>query len=265
MYCKFGLWPADASNTRIANIQKQRGWRNVLPVSKKRTMSFTNRMEKSTATAKSAGPKPGSPDGSGSSYTLYDSCNKCPLRAYIEMVCNDNLRALVIGGNPLEEVLQEVRMALVAEFHELSEDALSSSLNNRARQVTLCKVQILGLTLATRLLAEGSVKEALGYLNKNGIRVVSAPENEEGWKRLAGKIEAKIRALKVKIREAVKQYSAMLDKEKGGKYTPKDFNDQLVLLSKHAGFRLTVDISLAEYAGYLKDYKNALKYGKYDK
>lgn len=57
----------------------------------------------------------------------------------------------------------------------------------------------------------------------------------------------------------------MLDKEKGGKYTPKDFNDQLVLLSKHAGFRLTVDISLAEYAGYLKDYKNALKYGKYDK
>lgn len=69
-----------------------------MPVSKKRTMSFTNRMEKSTATAKSAGPKPGSPDGSGSSYTLYDSCNKCPLRAYIEMVCNDNLRALVIGG-----------------------------------------------------------------------------------------------------------------------------------------------------------------------
>ena len=102
MYCKFGLWPADASNTRIANIQKQRGWRNVLPVSKKRTMSFTNRMEKSTATAKSAGPKPGSPDGSGSSYTLYDSCNKCPLRAYIEMACNDNLRALVIGGNPPE-------------------------------------------------------------------------------------------------------------------------------------------------------------------
>ena len=75
------------------------------------------------------------------------------------MVCNDNLRALVIGGNPPEEVLQEVRMALVAEFHELSEDALSSSLNNRARQVTLCKVQILGLTLATRLLAEGSVRE----------------------------------------------------------------------------------------------------------
>lgn len=117
MYCKFGLWACGCFKHKDSEYSKQRGWRNVLPVSKKRTMSFTNRMEKSTATAKSAGPKPGSPDGSGSSYTLYDSCNKCPLRAYIEMVCNDNLRALVIGGNPPEEVLQEVRMALVAEFH----------------------------------------------------------------------------------------------------------------------------------------------------
>ncbi len=69
------------------------------------------------------------------------------------MVCNDNLRALVIGGNPPEEVLQEVRMALVAEFHELSGGCAFSSLNNRDREVTLCKVQILGLSIAAQLLA----------------------------------------------------------------------------------------------------------------
>lgn len=69
------------------------------------------------------------------------------------MVCNDNLRALVIGGNPPEEVLQEVRMALVAEFHELSGNALCRSLNNRIREVQLCRMRILGLSIAAQLLA----------------------------------------------------------------------------------------------------------------
>lgn len=70
-----------------------------MPVSEKRTMSFTEQDGKIYCDRKECMDQSrGSPDGSGSSYTLYDSCNKCPLRAYIEMVCNDNLRALVIGG-----------------------------------------------------------------------------------------------------------------------------------------------------------------------
>ena len=267
-----------------------------MPVSKKRTMSFTNRMEKSTATAKSAGPKPGSPDGSGSSYTLYDSCNKCPLRAYIEMVCNDNLRALVIGGNPPEEVLQEVRMALVAEFHELSGNALCRSLNNRIREVQLCRMRILGLSIAAQLLAaeltrreaweneldapaadgegrsedreeqELSLSQAvLRFLNRNGLPVQVLPGDETGWRKLAGRIDAKIRALKIKSREEKRRYEALLEGNGRESCTPGEFNDQLVALSKHAGFRLTPDISLAEYAGYLKDYKNTLRYDKRSK
>ena len=74
-----------------------------------------------------------------------------------------------------------------------------------------------------------------------------------------------IRALKIKIREEKRRYEALLEGNGRESCTPGEFNDQLVALSIHAGFRLTPDISLAEYAGYLKDYKNTLRYDKRSK
>ena len=90
-------------------------------------------------------------------------------------------------------------------------------------------------------------------------------ETKQVGEKLAGRIDAKIRALKIKIREEKRRYEALLEGNGRESCTPGEFNDQLVALSKHAGFRLTPDISLAEYAGYLKDYKNTLRYDKRSK
>lgn len=186
-------------------------------------------------------------------------------------------------------------MALVAEFHELSGNALCRSLNNRIREVQLCRMRILGLSIAAQLLAaeltrreaweneldapaadgegrsedreeqELSLSQAvLRFLNRNGLPVQALPGDETGWRKLAGRIDAKIRALKIKIREEKRRYEALL--EGNGRRAARGRVQRSVGGSQQTcGFRLTPDISLAEYAGYLKDYKNTLRYDKRSK
>lgn len=222
-------------------------------------------MKKHISTGKSAGQKPENPEPSGSSYTLYDTCDKCPLSVYIDLVCNDNLRALVLTGNPPEDVIQEAKMGLLSEFHELSGDARSASVTNSLRLIYGYKAQILGLVLSAQLLPGPDKEQIAGHLRQNGIRIKSIPEDEAGLRSLVQRIESRIKNLQTRLKEEVKRYNAMQSRSAGQAPTPDLFNDQLVLLSKHVGFHLSKTITLAEYAGYLKDYKTSIKYGRNDK
>lgn len=105
----------------------------------------------------------------------------------------------------------------------------------------------------------------LRFLNRNGLPVQALPGRRNRMEKARRKDRREIRALKIKIREEKRRYEALLEGNGRESCTPGEFNDQLVALSKHAGFRLTPDISLAEYAGYLKDYKNTLRYDKRSK
>ena len=111
----------------------------------------------------------------------------------------------------------------------------------------LCRMRILGLSIAAQLLAaeltrreaweneldapaadgegrsedreeqELSLSQAvLRFLNRNGLPVQVLPGDETGWRKLAGRIDAKIRALKIKIREEKRRYEALLERERPG-------------------------------------------------
>ncbi len=218
-------------------------------------------MERSTVTGKAAGIKQGVRASSKSSYVLYDTCDKCPLRVYIDVICSDNLSALIVSGNAPESALLECRSDLVSEFNELSGNGNSSAMVSMVKNIQLYRAQILGFSIAAELLAFGRTDAAFDFLNNNGVRVGGFPETEQEWMKIGRKIESKIRLLKIKIRDESRRQRELVDRNKGVRATIKDFNDQMVALSKHVGFRLTKDISLAEYAGYLKDYKNELNNG----
>lgn len=218
-------------------------------------------MERSTVTGKAAGIKQGVRASSKSSYALYDTCDKCPLRVYIDVICNDNLSALIVSGNAPESALLECRSDLVSEFNELSGNGNSSAMVSMVKNIQLYRAQILGFSIAAELLAFGRTDAAFDFLNNNGVMVGGLPETEQEWMKIGRKIESKIRLLKIKIRDESRRQRELADRNKGIRPTIKDFNDQMVALSKNVGFRLTKDISLAEYAGYLKDYKNELSNG----
>ena len=212
-------------------------------------------------TGKHAGAKPGNPAAS-SNISIIRSCDKCPLSVYIDLVCNDNLRALIESGEPAEEELEIARMELVSEFHVLLGN--HSAMTGIARRLALYRTQVMGLRTAIALLSAGQVDKAASYLRENGVRISRKEFDGKALTELITRTESKMRAINVRIKEESKRYKDMSAK-KGSAPTPEMFNDQLVILSKHVGFRLTKDITLAEYAGYMKDYKNSLNYGKDNK
>lgn len=208
---------------------------------------------KDTTKEKSAGKRTVARGKSESSYTILDTCDKCTLRVYIDIICHDNLRALVVSGNPSDEVLEEAKIKLVTEFRQLSGDS-NSKYSNSIKRMLAYKLQVVGLSSAIRMLASKDVR-AFEYLRANGIPCNVKSYDNTTISRLITRIESKIRTLNIKIRE---EHGRLLNMPKGTTPTEESFNDQLVILSKHAGFRLTRDITLAEYAGYLKNFKHSI-------
>lgn len=221
----------------------------------KKTMLFMKKNRKYITMEKAVGKKPDDRDESGKSYTIYDTCAKCPLRAYIDLVCNDNLRALVVSGNPPETLLQETRHQLYTEFSELSGDSQFQVMNTTLRKIHTYRANILLLLVCQRLLALGERLQALSFLAKAGVRFAPGMETKPILSKLSGLIREK----KIRLRSEEKRYQSLTGGQTSEKLTPAHFTSQLVSLSKSAGFRLTTSITLAEYAAYLKDMKETIE------
>lgn len=223
--------------------------------SKKQIILFMKKRGKYIMTGKAAGKRQENRAGSGRSYIIYDRCEDCPLKVYIDLVCNDNLQALVVKGNPPEEVLVEARERLCAELAELSGDSYHGKVNALIRKIHFYRAGILILAACQRLVAIGEKKKALHFLNEAGVVRVGNMESKSLISRLSGLIREK----KVRLQSEENRYRELTKKSGENKLTPAYFTEQLVVLSKYAGFRLSSSITLAEYAAYLKDMKESVE------
>ena len=192
------------------------------------------------------------------SYTLYDTCDKCPLSAYIDVVCNTNNRALVINGNPSDDVLITARMNLIMEFSELSGNEYTDRYHNVIRQIYTYKSVINGLNMAMNLVALGRFDVSIDYLNKNGV-ICKVPKTEKESEILLKKIQGVIKGKLVKYMEVCKRYESINQESSSETVTPQYYTENLIMLSKHVGYKLDKSITLAEYAGYIKDYKQHIE------
>lgn len=253
------------------SMLKLNNWLNTSQKWKKRLTSFINKTTNSSATENSVGKKQEDPVLPSKSYSLYDSCQICPLKVYADVVCNDNLKALIISGNPSNDILEETKVQLIAEFNDACGDPKYTSLLNKQRDILIYKTQIIGLAICAHLIAHGNYEQALEYLNQNGMSIPKNPSSLTDWMKIERKINARIKMLRIKIKEKAKQFNSIAKQNSNGqKCTIQDFNDQLIQISKNVGFRVTWDISLLEFAGYLKDYNNTItalskEYAKYRK
>lgn len=188
------------------------------------------------------------------SYSLYDTCDKCPLTVYIDLICNNNLNALLIQGNAPEEVLISTRIDLVVEFSELSGNQQTQSLNSVIKQIYYYRNKIRGLSICLELIYNDSYASSIPYLN-NEFRT-KEPQSEQEFDRLIKTVQARIKGHMVKLITLEKRFTALSEENDNGKITPQYFNEQLVMLSKYLGFTLNKNkLNVAEYAAYLKDFK----------
>ena len=202
-----------------------------------------------TTTGNLAGKRPESRERSGKSYIVYDSCYNTPLKVYISVVCDHNLRALVISGNPPEDDLFEVMEKINGELSELSGNGEYSARKEVTRKVYTYRAMIALLCACQRTVAAGEREKVVKYLLKLGVRCNG---NDQ---KLIEVLSGIIREKKIRLRSEEEKFKKLLDGDKGEQLTRAYFADQLVALSKYAGFRLTTDIMLSEYAVYLKSLK----------
>ena len=164
------------------------------------------------------------------------------------MVCNDNLDALIVEGNPPREELEDARDRIFNEFNAIS-GASESRRTTLIRESRLYRSQIVGLITALHLVLLGDAD--VEALKSFGIRV-GVPGNAEELNALVDKISARISERKVRYNKTLGELERLDEKSRGKKVKPMDFISQLVSLSRWAGFRLGTDITIAEYGEYMR-------------
>lgn len=219
------------------------------------------KMGKYIMTEKNVGRRQGIRVESSKSYSIYNSCFACPLSVYIELVCDDNLGALVISGNPPEDLINETANKLISEFAQMCNSGLFSQTNNKLREVYLNRAQLIGYSICSRLIALGDVEYAVEYLGKLGLRC-QIPKTNEEFVNLGEKVSGKIKEKNIRMRKTQRELETLRDSHLGEKPTKQYFTDQLIEISKWMGYRVTPEITLAEYASYLnkmKEYAESLQ------
>lgn len=190
------------------------------------------------------GRKTGNEEISKQSYSIYDSAFNCPLRVYISVVCDKDYKSLIKHGDVDDAVLESTFLTIMDEYADLCG---SNGRNQKVQNYNAYKSQILAMDICLRLLSLGSVEKVVENLNKIGLRC-SLPKNEEELKALGIKIDQRIKDRVLRLKKLSKE----LQDAKGKELEKKDFYEQLVSISRWAGFRISDEITLAEYAIFVK-------------
>lgn len=201
-------------------------------------------------TGEAAGRKREVPARSLSPYTLYDTCNKCPLWAYVELVCNNNPRALTVEGEPPESALEDAGISLTAEFSELSGNADASDIHNTMKNIRIYRMHIQILTTCLCFCFNGKTEDARRVLKQVDINIPGDPE--DALKRIEGFIKSK----SILLKKEIDRYEKLVSGNKGNKPTVKYYNQQLAVLSVHFKFNIDMNVTLAAFASYLKIFEN---------
>lgn len=213
-----------------------------------------NLKEKYITTEKRAGRKTEKEVKSKSSYTILNSCDTCTLAVYIDLICNDNLSALIVEGNPPIEELRATKTLLITEFSEFTGNSHVKSITILLKNIYTHKAQLSGLSVCLQLIEWEYYDKALEYLKSNGMRF-SAPTNEQDKAKLTKAVQNRIKSKSIHLKEELTRYGKLSENKDTDKPTKGVFMNQIALIEKHMGFRIDEnEITLSKYASYINNF-----------
>jgi hypothetical protein len=206
---------------------------------------------------KVAGKKPAAPEAL-KNLSVTHNINTCPLYAYIEAVCEDNLKGLIVEGNPTDEELKMVLSEMTAEFSSLCGNTHASSVNISIKKIHLFKITLTAYQLSIGIVSSSDYS-CLATLKVFGL-YLKEPKTEAEREKLLKQIDSKARTKLVQLKEELLLFDKLYKKDKGSKVTTQSYNEQIAAVSKFAGFHINkMTITLAEYAAYMKQFNESLK------
>ncbi len=175
----------------------------------------------------------------------------CPAWVFRDAVYRDDLRALIrTGEDAPEEVLERTRISLVAEYAQLSGNEAVAEGNIALAHLFGFRYRILGLNICR--IAPGT-EQAAAYLRGEGLSDAGTPEEVDR------RVVRRLKELTVRERDAAKRYERLTGRPGGRRMTAEEFDEQLVVLSKDAGFRITPEVTMRELAAYVKNFTRTQK------
>lgn len=205
-------------------------------------------------TKKHVGKKRENPEQFEKSYIIYSDCYECPLKAYVDVICNNNLNALIVSGKVDKDTLNKAFEDIVNEFNDISGNSLVSRQTALSRQIYMYRSQIIALNIANCVILFGGAESVTDILIELGIKYMNAKSDHN----LMEKISAKISEKRIRLKKLNKEYANLTNNNKK-EITPAFFIEQLVELSRWAGFKISMDITVAEFAVYIRKMNECVK------
>jgi hypothetical protein len=174
------------------------------------------------------------------------------------LICDNDLNALIITGNPPANILEAARLSLMTEFSQLSGGDHASAVNEVLKDIHLYKLQIDSLYICIELLKFNRIESATDYLKSQNIAV--SGDIDEIAKRIVSMIKSKSIYLDKEISKYGKLTSDVGNNDR--KIDAEFYNDQLAVLSVHFKFNIDMNITLARYASYLKIFNESVRHVK---
>lgn len=193
-----------------------------------------------------------------SPYTLIDSCEKCTLAVYMDMVCDNKVESLIVSGKPSTDALEAAKLAIITEYSELSGSPGLSREMSKYKAYMEYRAQLHFLNLCLMAVQGGEYDVAVENLNLFGFRC-KVPDSDAKQETLIKRIEGEIKNKMIRLKNARKDYEKLTAEKEVVTITRKMFYDELAALSKFHEFRITPAVSLAEYASYKSIYSETLK------
>lgn len=190
------------------------------------------------------------------SYSMYRDLKSLMLDKFIDVLCNDNLEALIIEGNPPQHELKQVWETMHYKYIEIvGGDDVADRLK-LVRDITIlsCKVERIEALLEVLSVAPSEgLFEQLYNLDYN---IPTLPYNEPNIKVLGKLITAQMKLDVVKVKTLIQQMEEGQKKGEGEKMTEESFYKLIIDVSEM--FKITIkesETSALAFATYLNKYK----------
>lgn len=188
------------------------------------------------------------------SYRLYRDLKHLPLDRFIECSCNNDLRQLIIEGEPPEHELQQTWEALYLRYIEIVGGADVMERLEMIKEVNLISLRVNRIEALFEVLDVAPSEALFGQLYNLGYEIPELPYNDANMQTLCKRITALMKREVVRLQELQQR----LDSEGGdGKQmTEQDYYNLLVEIADV--FKVVLkesETSVFVFATYLCKYK----------
>lgn len=189
-------------------------------------------------------------------WTGYSSCYDCPFEVFLECLLENKYDKLITSGEATPSEKAELFLAIYSEYHVLSGNTAMTAVLMQVWERDVLKAKVTLAKMYLESLATHPDETILQCLKECGFSMPAFNGDLDAFSAHLERITAQVKGIEHKAN----QIAQILDSLKGDSASRSTFLNQFVYMSKHYQFRIPMnEVTVAEYCGYLKAYKEELE------